>query len=123
MRNRADGRFFEGLRLSGDNFFQINHIAQQFAILNDRVVVVLSEKIGQRVRVSETTALVERYGVGTVARADEYSVGFVGVVVADEIDHCAAVTFTLVGGRDSKVFQLEGMVVFTCYNCNCNSYL
>ena len=65
------GSFFEGLWLSGDNFFQINHIAQQFAILNDRVVVVLSEKIGQRVRVSETTALVERYGVGTVARADE----------------------------------------------------
>lgn len=84
--------------------FQIYHIAQRLALLDDGVVVVECEEVGHAVRVAESATLVERYCLVAFARADEDCVCLMAEVLADKIDHLAAIASMLESWADGKVF-------------------
>ncbi len=96
----------------GEGLAEIEHVAQEDAVLDDGVVVVCGEEIGDGMRVGETVLAIKGGGLRGVAGADKQGAATFAVVPAEIAEEAAADALALGFGLDGKVLQFAYALAF-----------
>lgn len=100
-----------GTLFGAERLFEQDHVAQQDALLDDRVVVIAGKKVVDAACGAEAALRVEAECRGRFARADpQRAVALLSIAADDECDHSPAVALPLAAGFDGEVFQFAAAV-------------